>query len=143
MGLIQNASMSSSPVKWLVYSRNRPDIEGRLRISDCTVKLGLELNAKSVSAAVAIYIDRKVAEPAKVKQYDITLQNQVRDQLHQKGNETFSLGRPHSQKAPRCQEVGRSSDDPARPARSLDRPRPTEARSRILKSYCERWSIFS
>ena len=87
--IVQNASKSSSRVKWLVSSRNRPDIEEKMRINDSTVKLSLELNAKSVSAAVAVYIDNKVSELAKMKRYDIKLENQVRDQLHQKANKTF------------------------------------------------------
>ena len=51
-------------MKWLVSSRNRHDIEERLRIKDSPVKLSLELNAESVSRAVDTYIDYKVSELA-------------------------------------------------------------------------------
>ena len=87
--IVRNASTSSSRVKWLVSSRNRHDIEERLRINDCPAELSLELNAKSVSGAVDVYINHKVSELAEMKRYDAMLQNQVRDQLHQKANETF------------------------------------------------------
>ena len=91
--IVRNASTSSSRVKWLVSSRNRHDIEERLRIDDSPVELSLELNAESVSGAVDAYIDHKVSELARMKQYDSVLQDQVKDQLHQKANETF-LGWP-------------------------------------------------
>ena len=92
--IVRNVSTSSSRVKWLVSSRNRHDIEERLRIDDSPVELSLELNAESVSGAVDAYIDHKVSELARMKQYDSKLQHQVKDQLHQKANETF-LGGPH------------------------------------------------
>src|SRR5439155_4411483 len=91
--IVRNVSTSSSRVKWLVSSRNRHDIEERLRIDDSPVELSLELNAESVSGAVDAYIDHKVSELARMKQYDSKLQHQVKDQLHQKANETF-LGGP-------------------------------------------------
>ena len=87
--LIRNVSISSSRAKWLVSSRNRPEIETELRINDSRVELSLELNAESVSGAVDAYIDHKVSELARTKGYNNTLQDQVRDQLHQKANETF------------------------------------------------------
>ena len=63
-------------MKWLVSSRNRHDIEERLRIKYSPVKLSLELNAESVSRAVDVYIDHKVSELAGMKGYDTKLQNQ-------------------------------------------------------------------
>jgi len=49
---------SASHVKWIVSSRNWPQIEDQLRTTGHSCSL--ELNAKSVSAAVNIYIRRKV-----------------------------------------------------------------------------------
>ena len=60
--IIQTAFMSSSQVKWLVSSRNQPNIEERLTIKDSKVELSLELNAECVSEAVVAYIDHKVSE---------------------------------------------------------------------------------
>ena len=87
--IVQNTSTSSSRVKWLVSSRNRHDIEEHLRINYSPVKVSLELNAESVSRAVDTYIDHRVSELAGMKGYDAELQNQLRDQLHQKANDTF------------------------------------------------------
>ena len=87
--IIRIMSTSFSRVKWLVSSRNRHDIEERLKINDGPVTLSLELNAESISKAVDAYIDHKVSELARMKEYDSKLENQVRDQLHQKANETF------------------------------------------------------
>jgi hypothetical protein len=42
-----------SKAKWLVASRNRPDIVERLRLDDAHVKISLEMNAEHVTRAVA------------------------------------------------------------------------------------------
>lgn len=86
--IVRNAS-TSSRVKWLVSSRNRPDIEEWLRLDNNHAKLSLELNAQYISSAVDAYIDHKLLELTQLKQYDSTLQDQVKDQLHQKANGTF------------------------------------------------------
>ena len=76
-------------------SHNRPDIEVGLRINDGIVECSQELNADSVSGAVDAYIDHKVSELARMKQYDSKLRDQVRDQLcTSKGEQNFSLGGP-------------------------------------------------
>ena len=87
--IVPNASTTSSRVKWLVSSRNQPNIEERLTIKDSKVELDLELNAECVSGAVATYIDYKVSELKQTKGYDSNLSDQLRDQLHQKANDTF------------------------------------------------------
>jgi len=87
--VVRKASMSSSQVKWLVSSRNQPNIEERLTIKDSKLELSLELNAECVSGAVVTYINYKVSELERTKGYDSKLCDQVRDQLHQKVNETF------------------------------------------------------
>ena len=51
-----NQNSSSSRVKWIVSSRNWPDIEEQLDATTQKVRLCLELNQKSISAAVSIYI---------------------------------------------------------------------------------------
>ena len=87
--IVRNASTSSSQVKWLVSSRNKPDIEERLRIKDSKIELSLELNAECVSGAVAEYIDYKVSEFERTKRYDSNLREQVKRDLHRKANGTF------------------------------------------------------
>ena len=58
-------SESSSRVKWLVASRNRPDIEERLKSDGLRLKINLELNSFHISRAVNSFIDFKVQELAK------------------------------------------------------------------------------
>jgi hypothetical protein len=56
-------------VKWIVSSRNWPDIEERLDGVTPTPRILLELNEASVSEAVKKFIQHKVHELAKVKNY--------------------------------------------------------------------------
>ena len=86
--IVRNVSTSSSRVKWLVSSRNRHDIEERLGIDDSLVKLSLELNAASVSGAVDAYIDHKVSELDRLKQYK-EVRVQITQELRQKADGTF------------------------------------------------------
>jgi hypothetical protein len=58
---IGEQSSVSRRVKWLVSSRNWPDIEERLERAGHKVRLSLELNAESVSTAVSSYIPTKSA----------------------------------------------------------------------------------
>ena len=56
-------SISTCPrVKWIVSSRNKPDIEARLRLNDAQMILSLELNLEHVSRAVELFIDYKVSK---------------------------------------------------------------------------------
>ena len=57
-------SSASSRVKWIVSSRNWPDIEAQLRRAEQKIRLSLELNAESVSAAVSVFIEHKVLQLA-------------------------------------------------------------------------------
>ena len=57
--IVQKSSVSPR-VKWIVSSRNWPDIVERLESAGHKVRLCLELNAESVSTAVSIYIQHKV-----------------------------------------------------------------------------------
>jgi hypothetical protein len=59
-----------SKVKWLVASRNRPDIAERLRPDDARIRISLELNDEHVTRAVSAFVDSKVHELASRKRYD-------------------------------------------------------------------------
>lgn len=62
------ASGSAAPhVKWVVSSRNWPDIEEHFAPVGQKVPLSLELNAQTVSAAVRLYIQEKVQRLAERK----------------------------------------------------------------------------
>ncbi|KAF1969949.1 WD40 repeat-like protein [Bimuria novae-zelandiae CBS 107.79] len=67
LDFIAQQSSASPRVKWIVSSRNWPDIEERLARAGHRVRLSLELNAESVSTAVGVFIQRKVLELAQEK----------------------------------------------------------------------------
>ncbi|ETS77183.1 hypothetical protein PFICI_11057 [Pestalotiopsis fici W106-1] len=73
--------------KWLVSSRNWTDIEEKL--CDVAHRLSLELNAKSVSAAVESYIQFKVSELTRIKGYQQGIANEVRQYLSSHADDTF------------------------------------------------------
>jgi len=76
-------------VKWIISSRNWPNIEEQLNISDQKVQLRLELNKDSIAAAVSTYIEHKVGDLAKRKKYNRKLENSVRDHLSLNADATF------------------------------------------------------
>jgi hypothetical protein len=76
-------------VKWIISSRNWPNIEEQLNISDQKVQLRLELNKDSIAAAVSTYIEHKVGDLAKRKKYNPKLENSVRDHLSLNADATF------------------------------------------------------
>ncbi|KAK4232875.1 NACHT domain-containing protein [Achaetomium macrosporum] len=82
--------VSSDRVKWLLSSRNEPDIERKLRCDERRARLSLELkrNAEQVSRAVDAFIDDKLSK-LELLQDDTVLKNRVRDILHKKANGTF------------------------------------------------------
>jgi hypothetical protein len=86
---VAKQSSVSSRVKWIVSSRNWPDIEARLERARHKVRLSLELNAESVAAAVAIFIQQKVNKLAQEKQYKAEVQDAVFDHLASNANDTF------------------------------------------------------
>ncbi|KAF5639275.1 vegetatible incompatibility het-e-1 [Fusarium sp. NRRL 52700] len=79
----------SSNVKWIVTSRNWLEIEQVLDYSTQKVRLHLELNQDSVSKAVEAFIEWKVEELAKKKQYDEKLQKDVKNYLVENADGTF------------------------------------------------------
>ncbi|KAF2737269.1 HET-domain-containing protein [Polyplosphaeria fusca] len=89
LDLIVQTSSASSQVKWIMSSRNWPDIEERLERAGDKVRLSLELNADSVSAAVRSYIEHKVSQLARDKKYNDQMQRAVLDYLQTNANDTF------------------------------------------------------
>ncbi|KAF2200073.1 heterokaryon incompatibility protein [Delitschia confertaspora ATCC 74209] len=77
--LIAKQSSIRSCVKWIVSSRNRPGIEKTLEQVGYKVRLCLELNAESVSAAVSIFIEKKVSQLAQENRYDRQIQDTVKE----------------------------------------------------------------
>lgn len=70
LDLVAQKSSRYPHVKWIVSSRNWPNIEERLNAATQKVRLWLELNEESVSEAVTIYIQHKVHRLTELKNYN-------------------------------------------------------------------------
>lgn len=101
---VAKQSSVSSRVKWIVSSRKWPDIEAQLEWAGHNVRLSLELNAESVAAAVAVFIQRKVDQLAQEKQYKAKVRDAVLQHLTSNANDTFLWV------ALVCQELGRTAN---------------------------------
>ncbi|KAH6101962.1 hypothetical protein HBI64_254150 [Parastagonospora nodorum] len=82
-------SSAASRVKWIVSSRNWPNIEAQLEQAGHKVRLSLELNAKSVAAAVAVFIQQKADQLAREKRYKEEVRDAVLQHLTSNANDTF------------------------------------------------------
>lgn len=82
-------SCASSRVKWIVSSRNWPEIEAQLGRAEQKIRLSLELNTESVSAAVSVFIQHKVSQLAQEKKYDKKVQDAVFEHLTTNADDTF------------------------------------------------------
>ncbi|KIW63485.1 hypothetical protein PV04_10317 [Phialophora macrospora] len=89
LDFIVEMSSVSSHVKWIVSSRNWPNIERCLNTATQGVPLSLELNEQSVSVAVASYIQFKVDQLAKRLEYDNSTQDYVQQYLLSNAKGTF------------------------------------------------------
>ncbi|KAL2198599.1 hypothetical protein P885DRAFT_32988, partial [Corynascus similis CBS 632.67] len=87
--LVVQTSSAYPGVKWIVSSRNWPNIEKDLDTATQKVRLSLELNEESVSAAVTIYIRSKVDWLAKRNKYDNATRNAVQHYLSANAHGTF------------------------------------------------------
>ena len=83
----ENAHLRSS-VKWLLTSRNEPQIKELLEGNDLP-HTSLELNSSHVSKAVETFINTKVIELARQKGYSSELQHFIKDYLLRKAEGTF------------------------------------------------------
>jgi hypothetical protein len=89
LDFVAKQSSASSRVKWIVSSRNWPSIEEQLERAGHKVRLSLELNAESVSAAVGVFIQQKVSQLAQEKKYSKQIQDAVLERLTSSANDTF------------------------------------------------------
>lgn len=78
-----------SEAKWVVSSRNWPNIEERLNTSTKRLPLSLELNEQSISDAVQVYITHKLDQLAALKKLDETFRGAVENHLSAHANGTF------------------------------------------------------
>jgi hypothetical protein len=84
----QNSSVSTR-VKWVVSSRNWPEIEKTLDTAIQKQRLCLELNADSVSTAVATFIQTKVHDLRRQNNYKSETQNAIQQHLALNAHGTF------------------------------------------------------
>ncbi|KAK1780028.1 hypothetical protein QBC45DRAFT_324563 [Copromyces sp. CBS 386.78] len=89
LDFIAQQSSSESRVKWIVSSRNWPEIEEQLEIATTKMKVSLELNAGSVAAAVHAFILYKVDQLEERKKYDSTTKAKVKEYLRSNSQDTF------------------------------------------------------
>ncbi|KAJ5288032.1 hypothetical protein N7478_003718 [Penicillium angulare] len=81
-------SSINQKVRWIVSSRDWPEIEEQLLMSRCLV-LSLEMNQESIGIAVDAFIRSKVDLLAKQKSYDLHTQDIVESYLTSNSSETF------------------------------------------------------
>jgi hypothetical protein len=86
---IVEQSSAAPRAKWIVSSRNWPDIEQHLERAKHGIYLSLEQNAESVSLAVSVFIRQKVDQLAQENQYGTVLRNAVLRHLTTNANDTF------------------------------------------------------
>jgi hypothetical protein len=86
---VAKQSSASSRVKWIVSSRNWPEIESQLEQAGHKIELSLELNAQSVAAAVDVFIQQKVDQLAQEKRYKAEVRHAVLKHLRSNANDTF------------------------------------------------------
>ncbi|KAK1751399.1 HET-R [Echria macrotheca] len=89
LDLVEQTSLLPSRVKWVLSSRNWPDIERRLSAMEKYSGLSLELNAESVAAAVSVYVQHKVRHLSRIKHYDSETEATVHRHLLNNATGTF------------------------------------------------------
>lgn len=89
LDFIIDKSSLSSHVKWIISSRSSPSIEESLNRAGNKVQLSLELNTKSISTAVGLYVQYKVLQLAQRKRYDQKTRDIVQTHLISNANDTF------------------------------------------------------
>jgi nucleoside phosphorylase len=87
LSLITKHAKSSSKAKWLLASRNNPDI--KLLLEKESRMLSLELNEQHISQAVRAFIGQKTSELAVKKKYSLVLAEKVKNELITKADSTF------------------------------------------------------
>jgi hypothetical protein len=87
LDFVATQSSASSRVKWIVSSRNWPEIEEKL--GHAGHRVNLELNAKFISAAVHAFIRQRVTQLSQQKKYDTPTHDGVLNYLTLNANDTF------------------------------------------------------
>ncbi|OGE49412.1 hypothetical protein PENARI_c021G00237 [Penicillium arizonense] len=88
LDLLAHKTSARSNVKWIVSSRNWPDIEKGLR-GATPIELRLESNENTLAAAIDSYIQFKVNELSEKNEYKLKTREDVHDHLKTNANGTF------------------------------------------------------
>ncbi|TVY40826.1 Vegetative incompatibility protein [Lachnellula occidentalis] len=89
LNFIANNSTAYPRVKWIVSSRNWPDIDEGLDTAKQKMTLCLELSPESISAAVGTYIQHKVDRLSETKKYTDDTRDSVQRYLNSNAKDTF------------------------------------------------------
>ncbi|KAJ5165461.1 uncharacterized protein N7500_007291 [Penicillium coprophilum] len=89
LDLVVEVSSTYTQLKWIVSSRNWPDIEERLGTTTQTTLISLELNEVYVSEAVKNFIQQKVQHLANVKNYEEETRDTIYRHLSLNSQGTF------------------------------------------------------
>jgi hypothetical protein len=89
LDFIVRTSLISPRIKWIVSSRNWPNIERILDTTTQKLRLCLELNEKAVSVAIATFIQLKVEWLATRNKYRMDTQQAIQQHLTLNANGTF------------------------------------------------------
>ena len=89
LDLIVQESSANSHIKWVVSSRNWPEITERLNVTSQLAPISLELNEASVSEAVNQFIRYKVQKLAEAKSYSDKTRDAVQAYLLSNSQGTF------------------------------------------------------
>jgi hypothetical protein len=89
LSLIAQEPLAHPKVKWIVSSRNWPDIEERLGTATQAAAISLELNGASISEAVNKLIWHKVKHLATAKQYKDETRDTICRYLSSNAQDTF------------------------------------------------------
>jgi hypothetical protein len=87
--LITEQSAATPGVKWIISSRNWPEIEQQLDKAENQVRLSLELNDQFIANAVETYIRHRLAWLVQHKSYTPSVQEAVLDHLLRTAENTF------------------------------------------------------
>lgn len=87
--LLTRAPTTHPHVKWIISSRSWPNIKEHLDMIPEHKRMELELNEKSVSQAVEVFIDNKVQQLAKLKKYTPQISDAVHTHLLSNSQGTF------------------------------------------------------
>lgn len=86
--LIAQLSAMNSKIKWLISSRNLPIIEESLTMTQ-KLELSLEMSDRSISTALARYVQHEVVKLAKVKGYNDGIQDAIYHYLYSNAASSF------------------------------------------------------